>query len=362
MDDVTIVDCDNNDVGVKKQKTSNDLSDDCDLNESSDSSTQEEKSSSDSSDSSDLNDQEEELNLDRLGTLNRFTVATTGLAISKGLDFIAKNCQNFLKKQLEILKRKLQSLAFGQHVDGVHQNNIGEALAYLTMRTEEIDQDLQLFNNMLTEPSFSSQHINTINRIYPSIYRECLEENGVVQPIVREPRHQDQPQDQPQDIRNRLGLLANYFNQIDNMDHPGILLRPNAGRLVLDNPDEPDRHGQPPVLNQIDNVMNVITAMRGGDHGINPFHPQDDEYQDVKVPLKISVVRQMKNLHFHAMQSQNDTCPVCLIDMEAQDEVVNTVLCCNKSIHQECAYEWWDVQHTCPSCGINLHNVSNVSK
>lgn len=98
---------------------------------------------------------------------------------------------------------------------------------------------------------------------------------------------------------------------------------------------------------------------RGGIFNFNL--PIGQPLENVKVPLKISVVEQMPLLSFDSSihKDPDKTCVVCFEEMKDGEQVRYTDLCCKKCVHKKCAYQWWDVQHTCPVCGKNLHTLND---
>ena len=95
----------------------------------------------------------------------------------------------------------------------------------------------------------------------------------------------------------------------------------------------------------------MIGGMAGGAFG-----------DDVKVPLRISVIDRMPSLNFSNDLIDDKSCPICLNDISEGDEVRYMNLCCKKYIHKKCTYEWWDKEHTCASCGKNLHDLEPKQK
>lgn len=175
------------------------------------------------------------------------------------------------------------------------------------------------------------------------------------------------------DLVNQLQNLLGYFGRIDGM-----------------NPRNPDEQAQPHPQPQIGNAgdARINDMFRGFDLGggvqggvvriplggglgggglgaLNNIFGnmgnlgQLGQMEDIKVPLKISVIEQMPMTKYNSIYKDGecDTCPVCLTDISEGEIVRKMTLCCNKFIHKDCTYQWWDTQHTCASCGKNLHDL-----
>ena len=188
--------------------------------------------------------------------VNTYAVARTGMGIEHALSSVASCCNLFLKQQLRILRKNLQNLAFGRPIIGVNEHQTEQALSYLTMRVDEIDANIESITDTLSQPHFSSEHINIINRIYPHIYRDCLQqgtlalqndeiyesEEATIFRSVRETMEDDESVREDDEIpelqadtgmMNGVGMLMDYFNRIDNLNNdapPQHELRPNFGR------------------------------------------------------------------------------------------------------------------------------------
>ena len=104
------------------------------------------------------------------------------------------------------------------------------------------------------------------------------------------------------------------------------------------------------------NILSALFGIGGGGLGTggglgNMFG------EDVKVPLKISVIEQLPLIEFNTSSSGIKTCPVCYNDIQDGEQCRLMSLCCKSYIHRTCTNTWWDKQHTCASCGKNLHDL-----
>jgi len=317
----------------------------------------------------------EDYDLSRLGHVSDTIIRLSGISVESDLYKIARTCNIYLKEQKRIVESNLQKVAFGEAIDGMSEEFMPQALAYLSCRVEEISSDINTLEEILRGEHLTPQQIDSINRIYPSIYRECVERGTVI--VNNDAEMPPNPLNTVPPIVDGMNMLGGFFDRIDNMGYGDVLgdVRINGedDNDSVENDDDNQGDRSPPV-NPPDIAISPIN---------NPFQPRHASRirrrtvvpslaglfnlpvlggfdNDVKVPLKISVVEQMPLRKFDSSKYEGDkTCTVCFNEMEDGEEVRYTKRCCSKFIHKKCAYEWWDLQHTCPVCGKNLHTLDD---
>lgn len=357
----------------------------------------------------------QEFDLTSLGHVDDLIIGSVGIGVEASLYKIADYCKIYLKEQKRVLQGKLRRVAFGEPIDGMTEDDLPQALAYLTSRVEEIETDLTHLENILAGQHLSPEHMTHINRIYPPIYSECVERGTTVvepqaqaQPQAQDPNQaQDRINRQANEMMNSLGLLRGFFDRIDNMGYNDPI-----GEMRNDEQEDEEESDSNSEDEENDNeggegenrgrqprvtVSGGVLGMGGsGGNFFREFHypigrnrnnrrrgaiggaggvggglgglgglfnlPLNNlaGMTDVKVPLKISVVEQMPLVQFDESTVSGDKmCTVCFNEMKNGEDVRFTALCCNKYIHKKCAYEWWDKDHTCPICGKNLHSLND---
>lgn len=378
-----------------------------------------------------INDEEEakEFNLSDLGIVGPITIGSVGITMERHLFDIASSCKVYLSEQLRILRKKIEKVAFGETVDGMTVEDIPQALEYLTHRIEEIQSDIEHLKTIIDSEHLTPQCINHLNRIYPSIYIECVERGTTTQDEDDDSDNSDVENDDILEDLNRLEDLVDIMERASGNNNSNATSstpttststststthsrRNNLQRMVQEMisenneenenspPPPPQSQSQPPSSSSSSRLypspfsgifgtgglmsfsdgrrtstrrigsdeMNSFFGMGGNGGGggsLDNFISRiiggslrGNTYEDVKVPLKVSVVSEMPIVKYDSSDDKfpDEMCPVSFDDFVDGEDLIYTSLCCKRYIKRKCAYEWWDKQHTCPVCGKNFHN------